>query len=120
MGMWKVCYSDEYCHFYRLNLAVESWIARSTLSFRGERPRHASWSPDGSLLCVTMGPCVNLYDSSSNALRRVLISPNCKAPASAQFVGRSGRFLAVVSVWDIVLWDLPAQSGRFLHFFQGV
>ena len=61
-----------------------------------------------------MGSCVNLYDSASNVLRRVLTSPNCKAPTSAQFVGRSGRYLAVVSVWDIVLWDLPAQSGMFI------
>lgn len=59
-----------------------------------------------------MGPCVNLYDSALNVLRQVLTSHNCKAPSSAQFIGRSGRYLAVVGVWDVVLWDVPAQSGK--------
>ena len=57
-----------------------------------------------------MGPSANLYDASSNVLRRVLTFPNCNTFSSAQFIGRSGRYLAVVSVWDVVLWDLPTQS----------
>lgn len=60
-----------------------------------------------------MRACVNLYDSAANVLRTILTSPNCKAPTSSQFVGRGGRYLAVASMWEVILWDLPAQSGVY-------
>lgn len=75
---------------------------------------HASWSLDNSLLCVTFGPHAILYESASYVLRQVLTSPNTKPALSSQFVGHNGRYLVTVGIWDVVLWDLPAQSGEWL------
>ena len=87
-------------------------MARSSFGFREERPTHVSWSPDGSLFCISFGPCAVLYNSASNNLRRILSTPSCKNVLSAQFLGRSGRFLVSVGTWDIVLWDLAVHSGQ--------
>ncbi|KAF7971392.1 hypothetical protein HWV62_21226 [Athelia sp. TMB] len=92
----------------------DSWVPRSSFTFRGEQPTHVSWSLDGSLFSVAMGPSVNLYDAATNTLRRVLTSPDCNATSSAHFIGRSGRYLAVVGLWDVILWDLSAQVEKVL------
>lgn len=75
---------------------------------------HASWSPDGSLLAISLGPYVALYDPITTALRQALTSPECQVATSAHFVGRRGRYLAVVGGSELVLWDLVTQSGMFL------
>lgn len=90
------------------------WVARSTCGFRGQNPKHASWSPDSSLLAICLGQVVALYDPSTNILRRALTVPECKIAISARFVGKAGRYLALVGERDLVLWDLITQAGMVM------
>ncbi|KAI6047929.1 WD40-repeat-containing domain protein [Pisolithus marmoratus] len=62
-----------------------SWVTRSSFSYKSDAPRHASWSPDGSLLAVVFGSSVK--------------------PHEAHFIGMSGRFLATVGGQDLVVWN---------------
>ncbi|KAI0031417.1 WD40-repeat-containing domain protein [Vararia minispora EC-137] len=92
------------------------WVLRSTVAFRDEIPNHASWSPDGSLLAVSLGPFVAFYDPSSSCLVRVLaIRETCPMVTSAHFLGAGGRYLAVVGKRDVVLWDLVVQRAQWLY-----
>ncbi|CDO72978.1 hypothetical protein BN946_scf185007.g32 [Trametes cinnabarina] len=74
----------------------EFWVARSTLRFRDEIPSDLSWSPDGSLLAVSVGSHVAIYDPETNALFQVLTAPECPTVSSAQFVGSAGRYIVVL------------------------
>ncbi|KAJ6621208.1 WD40 repeat-like protein [Mycena sp. CBHHK59/15] len=96
------------------------WVARSTSAFRFEPPSHVSWAPDASLLAVTLPHRVALYDPSTNLLRHTLASPECGTVQSAHFIGKSGRYLAVVGAADLVLWDLVEQRVRWHHKSSGV
>ncbi|OCH94693.1 WD40 repeat-like protein [Obba rivulosa] len=86
------------------------WVVRSNYSFRSEIPRHVSWSMDGSVLCVSFGSHVTLFDPIANSLHQVLTSPQCKEVSSAFFIGHSSRYLAVVGTRDVLLWDLVLQT----------
>ncbi|TFY70555.1 hypothetical protein EVG20_g2453 [Dentipellis fragilis] len=86
------------------------WVARSSLKFREEIPRHVSWSPDGSLLAVALGPYIVLYEPASNTLVQTLTTPECNQLSSVHFIGSAGRYIAAVSLFDIFLWDLISQK----------
>ncbi|THV07517.1 WD40 repeat-like protein [Dendrothele bispora CBS 962.96] len=92
----------------------EFWAIRSSFGFRSEKPSHISWSPDGSLLALTLGPCVAIYDPLTNARLGTLTSPECKSAKAAFFVAR-GRSLAVIGTRDLVLWDVVSQSVRWSY-----
>ncbi|KAI0652052.1 WD40 repeat-like protein [Trametes meyenii] len=91
----------------------EFWVARSTLRFRDETPSDVSWSPDGSLLAVSVGSHVAIYDPDTNALCQVFTSPECTTVRSAQFVGSSGRYMVVSGLRDVLLWDLVSRNLRW-------
>ncbi|KAI0715399.1 WD40 repeat-like protein [Earliella scabrosa] len=93
----------------------EFWVARSTLRFRTEVPTDVSWSPDGSLLAVSVGSHVAVYEPDTNALCQVLTCPDCTVVSSVHFVGSSGRYLAVSGPRDVLLWDLVFQSLRWRY-----
>lgn len=95
-------------------VSVEFWVARSALRFRTEIPTDVSWSPDGSLLAVSVGSHVAVYEPDTNALCQVLTCPDCTAVSSVHFVGSSGRYLAVSGPRDVLLWDLVFQSCKLL------
>ncbi|KAJ3787132.1 WD40-repeat-containing domain protein [Lentinula aff. detonsa] len=88
------------------------WVARSSVSFRNEIPSHVSWSPDGSLLAVTLGAYVSLYDALTNIHRTTFTSPECSCVYTAHFIGQ-GRFLAVQGKLELVLWDTVSCSVRW-------
>ena len=81
-------------------------------------PSHASWSQDASLLAVTAGSFVPIYDSSTNVLLQVFIASECGRVSSVHFLGSSGRFLAVAGERDLVLWDLVSQSSVYFNLFR--
>ncbi|OJT02754.1 WD repeat-containing protein 75 [Trametes pubescens] len=91
----------------------EFWVARSTLRFRDEIPSDVSWSPDGSLLAVSVGSHVAVYDPDTNALCQVVTCPECTTVSSARFVGSSGRYMVISGPRDVLLWDLVSQSLRW-------
>ncbi|KAJ7492469.1 WD40 repeat-like protein [Mycena latifolia] len=91
------------------------WVARSTCNFQSESPSHVSWSPDASLLAITLPNRIALFSPSTNLLRHTLASPECGAVQAAHFIGKAGRYLAVVGVVDLVLWDLVDQRVRWHH-----
>ncbi|KAJ7161422.1 WD40 repeat-like protein [Mycena crocata] len=91
----------------------EFWVARSTCKFPNEAPSHISWSPDASLLAVTLPHRIALFSPSTNFLRQTLTTPECGAANAAHFIGKSGRYLAVVGGVDLVLWDLVDQRVRW-------
>ncbi|KAJ3880820.1 WD40 repeat-like protein [Lentinula edodes] len=90
------------------------WITRSSFSFRNEVPSHVSWSPDGSLLAVTFGTHVSLYDALTNIHRTTFTSPECPHAYMSHFVGR-GRFLAVQGKQELVVWDIVSRSVRWSY-----
>ncbi|KAI0347808.1 WD40 repeat-like protein [Trametopsis cervina] len=82
------------------------WVARSTVQFRSEIPTHSSWSQDGSLLSVSLGPYVVLYDPNTMLAVKTLTCPECEVVTSTHFVGKSGRYIVIRGQTDLVLWDL--------------
>ncbi|KAI0719988.1 WD40 repeat-like protein [Cerioporus squamosus] len=93
----------------------EFWVARSTLRFRTEIPTDVSWSPDGSLLAVSVGSHVAIYEPDTNALCQVLTCPDAVTVSGVHFVGSSGRYLAVSGARNVFLWDLVFQSLRWRY-----
>ncbi|RDX51076.1 WD40 repeat-like protein [Lentinus brumalis] len=93
----------------------EFWVARSTLRFRTETPTDVSWSPDGSLLAVSVGSHIAIYEPNTNALCQVLTCPDVATVSGVHFVGSSGRYLAVSGARDIFLWDLVFQTLRWRY-----
>ncbi|KAF8216066.1 WD40 repeat-like protein [Mycena galopus ATCC 62051] len=95
--------------------AEEFWVARSTLSLQNESLSHISWSPDASLLAITLPTRVALLDPSTNHLRHSVSFPELGPINDACFIGKAGRYLAVVGAVDLVLWDLVEQRVRWHH-----
>ncbi|KAI0931755.1 hypothetical protein AcW1_000923 [Taiwanofungus camphoratus] len=93
--------------------AESFWVTRSTFRFRSEIPTHISWSSDGSLFAIVLGPYVALYDPRTNALYHTLVYPECKQLSSAHFVGQDSRYLAAVGPRHVVLWDLVTRTMRW-------
>ncbi|KAF7339337.1 WD40 repeat-like protein [Mycena sanguinolenta] len=100
-------------------ISEEFWVARSTLSLQNEAPSQVSWSPDASLMAVTMPKRVAIFDPSSNLLRHSVAFPELGSIAGAYFIGKAGRYLAVVGAVDLVLWDLVDQRVRWYHKSSG-
>lgn len=98
-------------------ILAEFWVARSTLRFRTEVPTDVAWSPDGSLLAVSVGSHVAIYEPETNALCQVLTCPEAATVSSVHFVGSSGRYLAVSGARDVFLWDLVFQSCAFSLYY---
>lgn len=84
------------------------------MRFRTEVPTHASWSQDGSLIAVSLGPYVALYDPNTMLVVKTLSCPECSTVLSTHFIGRSGRYIAIRGQRDLVLWDLICDSGALL------
>ncbi|KNZ77003.1 WD repeat-containing protein 75 [Termitomyces sp. J132] len=93
----------------------EFWVARSTSGFRSEVPHSAAWSQDASLLAITFGPYVALYDSMTNDLYQTLVSPKGNTNRSAHFLGKEGRYLVVAGEHSVTLWDLITQTVRWSY-----
>lgn len=87
-----------------------SWVTRSSLGYKSDIPRHASWSPDGSLLAVVFGPSVVLYDPYTNVPRHVFVCHESQRPCEAHFIGMSGRFLAIIGGPNLVVWSIMSRS----------
>ncbi|GLB35879.1 putative WD40 repeat-like protein [Lyophyllum shimeji] len=97
----------------KAEVTEEFWVTRSTFGFRSEQPRSAAWSGDASLFAVVFGPCVALYDPVTSALRQTLTSAEGKANKAAHFIGKEGRYLAVIGDHNLALWDLVSHSVRW-------
>ncbi|KAJ7631055.1 WD40 repeat-like protein [Roridomyces roridus] len=107
---------------WRLHVAKDAedfWVARSSFNFQNEIPSHVSWSPDGSLLAVTLPHRTVLFDPSTNLVRHTLASPECGDFKASHFIGKAGRYLAVAGPVDLVLWDLVDQRVRWHHKSPG-
>ncbi|KAF5385093.1 hypothetical protein D9615_001275 [Tricholomella constricta] len=98
-----------------LGMAEEFWITRSAFGFRSELPQWATWSRDASLLAVVFGPYVALYDPTTNVLCHTLTSPKGKTIRTAHFIGKEGRYMAIVGDHDVTLWDLVSHSVRWTY-----
>ncbi|KAJ7808248.1 WD40 repeat-like protein [Mycena olivaceomarginata] len=92
--------------------ASEVWVARSTLSLQNECPSYVSWSPDASLLAVTLPNRIALFNPSTNLLRHSVAFPEFGPIDAAYFIGK-GRYLAVVGPLNLALWDLVDQRVRW-------
>ncbi|KAF8641248.1 hypothetical protein AX17_000882 [Amanita inopinata Kibby_2008] len=93
----------------------ESWGTYATFTFRSEVPNSVSWSPDASLLAISLGPHVAIYDPSFNVIRQTISLPESQATTTVRFIGKTGRYLVVASKRDLVLWDLVTQSARWSY-----
>lgn len=81
-------------------------------------PKSLSWSFDSSLLAISLGPHVAIYDPESNTIRETISAPECPVTKAVQFIGKGGRYLAIVGLQELVLWDLVLQSGRSMFAYQ--
>ncbi|KAF8999080.1 WD40 repeat-like protein [Cyathus striatus] len=95
------------------NIKEDFWVLRSVFNFRSEIPRSISWSPDGSLLAIALGPTTVLYDPIMSTLRLSLSSAECRDTKTVHFIGSAGRFLLSVGKRILVLWDLLSQTVRW-------
>lgn len=96
------------------------WVARSVAGYRNHAPHSARWSPDGSVLAVAQGSFLTLWEPVSNSLVAALACPEVKPAVTTgtqqqqqqhlEFVGRSGRFVAVSSGATVVVWDLVRSA----------
>ncbi|KAF8899035.1 WD40 repeat-like protein [Infundibulicybe gibba] len=93
----------------------EYWTAKTAHTFRSELPTVATWSPDGSLLAVSIGPYITLYETASDSLLQTLTHPGCKNSTSLHFVGAGGRYLTATGKSTLFLWDLISQSCIWRH-----
>ncbi|KAF7347703.1 S-adenosyl-L-methionine-dependent methyltransferase [Mycena venus] len=100
-------------------LSEEFWVARSTLSLQNETPIYVSWSPDASLLAITLPNRVALFNPSTNLLRHSVALPEFGPLSAALFVGKAGRYLGVIGPTDFALWDLIEQRVRWQHTPSG-
>lgn len=105
----------------QINIDIQppvSWTSRSSFSLRSDIPRHTSWSHDGSLLAIPIGSSVVIYDPNTNSVQQSFVLQECRQPSEAHFIGRSGRYLAVMGGVDLVVWDVLSQSGAPLSESQ--
>ncbi|WFD20060.1 NET1-associated nuclear protein 1 [Malassezia caprae] len=93
------------------------WVCRSSFAYRDTTPQNVTWAPDGSLLAVSQGPFITLWDPHTLVMQAHLSSPDLKQVSSSLFVGRKGRYLAVLGsqarllVWDLVFETVVWSSG---------
>ncbi|KAJ7070869.1 WD40 repeat-like protein [Mycena amicta] len=92
----------------------EFWLARTTYNVH-ERPSHVSWSPDGSLLAVTTPLQIALFAPSTNQLLHTLAYPESGKAHSSHFIGKGGRYVAVVGEKEVILWDLVGLRVQSHH-----
>lgn len=87
------------------------WVCRSSFAYRDTTPQHVAWAPDGSLLAVSQGPFITLWDPHTLVMQAHLSSPDLKQVSSSLFVGRKGRYLSVLgSQARLLVWDLVFQT----------
>ncbi|KAF7303325.1 WD40 repeat-like protein [Mycena kentingensis (nom. inval.)] len=91
------------------------WIVRSSYNVQNGPPLLVSWSPDGSLLAVTLPRKVMLFAPSTNQPVHTLAYPECSRFESTNFVGKGGRYIAVAGETDVLLWDLVGLRVHWSH-----
>lgn len=96
------------------------WVSSSTFTFRSEKPRSLSWSPDASIFAVAVGAHVAVYDPIAGCLRQTLTSPECQVTEHAHFIGATGRHLVAAGAKSITLWDLIKSQGMFCHIQNSI
>lgn len=94
------------------------WSCRSTFNYRNLPIRASAFSSDVSILALSHGSVVTLWDVNSNILLKVLDSGLTTDVMSIGFVGKEGRWLIGggegkgVAVWDLlsceVAWSSPS------------
>ncbi|KIL71460.1 hypothetical protein M378DRAFT_188919 [Amanita muscaria Koide BX008] len=98
----------------------EFWVTRSTFALRSQVPNSASWSFDGSLLAISLGPHVAIYDPQTNLVRRTISSPESATTVAVRFIGKAGRHLAMVGRQDLTVWDLVTESVQWSHHTEAL
>lgn len=94
------------------------WSCRSTFNYRNLTIRASAFSSDVSILALSHGSVVTLWDVNSNILLKVLDSGLTTDVMSIGFVGKESRWLIGggegkgVAVWDLlsceVAWSSPS------------
>ncbi|KDR85477.1 hypothetical protein GALMADRAFT_234368 [Galerina marginata CBS 339.88] len=84
----------------------DSWVLHATLNFRSEIPGCVSWSPDGSLFAVAVGPYIAIYTPASRSLLQTLTAPENRNIRFVHFIGADGRYLLATGANTLVMWDL--------------
>lgn len=94
------------------------WSCRSTFNYRNLPIRASAFSSDVSILALSHGSVVTVWDVNSNILLKVLDSGLATDVMSIGFVGKEGRWLIGggegkgVAVWDLlsceVAWSSPS------------
>ncbi|OWZ80139.1 NET1-associated nuclear protein 1 (U3 small nucleolar RNA-associated protein 17) [Cryptococcus neoformans Tu401-1] len=100
------------------------WSCRSTFNYRNLPIRASAFSPDASILALSHGSVVSLWDVSSNILLKVLDSGLTSDIMTIGFIGKEGRWLvgtgkgSGVAVWDLlsceVVWSSPSLAADSL------
>lgn len=99
------------------------WSARSTFSYRSLPIYAAAISPDSTIVALTHGDVITLWDLATNALLSTLDSSAFDVHHLV-FVGNEGRSLAAagkgsgVALWDLLscecAWSAPTQKAEHL------
>ncbi|KAJ1796872.1 NET1-associated nuclear protein 1, partial [Coemansia sp. RSA 2399] len=99
--------------------AASHWSCRSTAQHRGMRPHGAAFSADGSMLAVTFGSTITLWDasntinqgngSSSAPVGTLVASTHVPTLTGVAFVGAS-HYLAAWSAERLDMWNMLTGS----------
>ncbi|KAJ2403127.1 NET1-associated nuclear protein 1 [Coemansia sp. RSA 2559] len=98
--------------------ATSRWSCRSTAQHRGMRPHGAAFSADGSMLAVTFGNTITLWDAPNTAASQrgggspvgtLLASAHVPALTGVAFVGAS-HYLAAWSAERLDMWNMLTGS----------
>lgn len=88
-----------------------AWTCRSNGMYRNYVPTQAAFSTDGSILAVSFGSHITLWDPQQNSIQRVLVQPVAEDIQRLHFIGDS-PFVVAVSQNYFCVWNLLTCTGR--------
>lgn len=106
-------------HAVRQGRVDTYWTPRSIFGYRNLPASQARWSPDGSLLLVSFGSFLTLWEPSSNTLAAALSCPELRRGSRMEFVGKSGRYVAMSSGKTVAVWDLVRGAIQWHKAYKG-
>ncbi|OCF39890.1 NET1-associated nuclear protein 1 (U3 small nucleolar RNA-associated protein 17) [Kwoniella heveanensis CBS 569] len=100
------------------------WSCRSTFDYRGMPILDAAFSSDATIVAITHGSVITLWDVESNILLKVLDTTSGTVISKIRFIGSEGRYLVGsgeeqgLVVWDLLsceaAWAITSQPVRDL------
>ncbi|WVO12741.1 hypothetical protein L204_100349 [Cryptococcus depauperatus] len=90
----------------KTTIVEEYWSCRSTFNYRNLSIHSSAFSPDASILALSHGDVVTLWDVENNSLLKVLDCGLDTVVMNIGFVGAEGRYLVGTGKKGAIVWDM--------------